>query len=84
MGPKASGTNDENLVIIRNNEALAAQYACNIMEIYGQYRWRASQAKTNGQPQWTGLADDDTWQMSAPPKDYDRRPRELDFWFGTR
>jgi phosphatidylserine/phosphatidylglycerophosphate/cardiolipin synthase-like enzyme len=85
MGPKASGTNDENLVIIRNNEALAAQYACNIMEIYGQYRWRASQAKTNGQPQWTGLADDDAWQISAPPKDYDkRRLRELDFWFGTR
>lgn len=85
MGPKASGTNDENLLIIRNNEALAAQYACNIMEIYSQYRWRASQAKTAGKPQWAGLADDDTWQIRDPAQGYDRRRlRELDFWFGTR
>ena len=34
MGPKASGVNDENLVIIEGNEALASQYATKIMEIY--------------------------------------------------
>jgi phosphatidylserine/phosphatidylglycerophosphate/cardiolipin synthase-like enzyme len=85
MGPRASGTNDENLLIIRDNASLAGQYACNIMEIYSQYRWRASQAKTNGKPQWSGLADDDAWQIRDPGQGWDkRRLRELDFWFGTR
>jgi len=38
LGPKASGTNDENLLIIRDAPALAAAYASNIMAIYNQYR----------------------------------------------
>lgn len=88
MGPKASGTNDENLVIIENNGALAGSYASKIMEIYNQYRWRASQQNTRQEKRWSGLADDDHWQIGAPDADaktqaYDRRrKRELDFWFG--
>ena len=47
MGPKASGVNDENLIMIEGNGDLASQYAGKIMEIYSQYRWRASvQAQT--------------------------------------
>jgi phosphatidylserine/phosphatidylglycerophosphate/cardiolipin synthase-like enzyme len=41
MGPKASAVNDENLLIIEGNGALASQYATKIMEIYNQYQWRA-------------------------------------------
>lgn len=88
MGPKASGVNDENLVVIENNAALAAEYATNIMAIYNQYRWRASQRKTAQESKWSGLADDDHWQIGAPDAGpravaYDqRRRRELDFWFG--
>jgi phosphatidylserine/phosphatidylglycerophosphate/cardiolipin synthase-like enzyme len=40
LGPKASGINDENLLIIRDAPGLAAAYATNIMSIYNQYRWR--------------------------------------------
>lgn len=40
LGPKASTTNDENLLIIRDAPCLAAAYAANIMAIYNQYRWR--------------------------------------------
>jgi phosphatidylserine/phosphatidylglycerophosphate/cardiolipin synthase-like enzyme len=40
MGPKASSANDDNLVIIEGNRALAAAYAVNIMTVYNQYRWR--------------------------------------------
>ena len=84
MGPKASGVNDENLLIIRGNGALASQYAGKIMEIYSQYRWRASVAGSDGQPRWKGLADDDQWQIKDPQNGYDkRRLRELAFWFGT-
>jgi len=40
MGPKASSANDDNMVIIEGNHALAAAYAVNIMTVYNQYRWR--------------------------------------------
>ncbi|MEK9212943.1 phospholipase D-like domain-containing protein [Sphingomonas sp. 2378] len=84
MGPKASGVNDENLLIIEGNGALASQYAGKIMEIYAQYRWRQSVQKQDGKPRWNGLADDDKWQIADATKPYDRRRlRELDFWFGS-
>jgi phosphatidylserine/phosphatidylglycerophosphate/cardiolipin synthase-like enzyme len=88
MGPKASGVNDENLVIIEGNGMLASQYATKIMEIYNQYRWRSSRHESPECQRWSGLADDDAWQIGVPGADarsqaYDaRRRRELDFWFG--
>lgn len=86
MGPKASGVNDENLLIIEGDGDLASQYAGNIMQIYSQYRWRQSVQAQHGKPAWQGLADDDKWQIEAPGSDAGddkRRLRELDFWFGT-
>jgi phosphatidylserine/phosphatidylglycerophosphate/cardiolipin synthase-like enzyme len=84
MGPKASGVNDENLILIEGNQDLASQYAGNIMEIYSQYRWRASVQAEHGAPKWQGLADDDKWQIIDSSRAYDkRRLRELDFWFGA-
>jgi phosphatidylserine/phosphatidylglycerophosphate/cardiolipin synthase-like enzyme len=84
MGPKASGVNDENLILIEGNADLASQYAGKIMEIYSQYRWRASVQEDRGKPKWEGLADDDKWQIKDPSQPYDRRRlRELDFWFGA-
>jgi phosphatidylserine/phosphatidylglycerophosphate/cardiolipin synthase-like enzyme len=38
MGPKASGVNDENLLLIEGDGDLASEYAGNIMQIYSQYR----------------------------------------------
>jgi phosphatidylserine/phosphatidylglycerophosphate/cardiolipin synthase-like enzyme len=84
MGPKASGINDENLILIQANGDLASQYAGKIMEIYNQYRWRASVQAEHGKPKWEGLADNDEWQIRDPGHGYDkRRVRELDFWFGS-
>ena len=40
LGPKASGKNDENMLIIRDAPGLAAAYAVNNMAIYNQDRWR--------------------------------------------
>lgn len=83
MGPKASGVNDENLILIQGNRDLASRCAGKIMEIYNQYRWRASVRADHGEP-WQGLADDDQWQIRDPSQGYDkRRLRELDFWFGS-
>jgi phosphatidylserine/phosphatidylglycerophosphate/cardiolipin synthase-like enzyme len=85
MGPKASGVNDENLLIIEGDGVLASQYAGQIMQIYSQYRWRQSVQAEHGQPHWTGLADSDAWQIGSPtakPDEDTRRLHELKFWFG--
>ena len=81
LGPKASGINDENLLIIRDSRGLAAAYATNIMAIYNQYRWRfrrQSQPKTK---QWNGLEDGDSWQQGYL-KAGTTALREINFWIG--
>lgn len=89
MGPKASGKNDDNLVIIENAPGLAGEYAVNILSIYSQYKWRynmlpkptdaSSGPSAPPARRWDGLADDDVWQddFAAGP-----RAREIDFWIG--
>ena len=82
LGPKASGTNDENLLIIKDAPGLAAAYASNIMAIYNQYRWRFRRQTQPVNKRWKGLQDDDKWQ------DGYLRPgstalREIDFWVGV-
>ena len=88
LGPKASSKNDDNLVIIENARGLAAEYAVNIMGIYGHYKWLYNQSLKNDKgvsdakakaiaPTYDGNHDDDTWQ------DYQLSPgqmREIDFW----
>jgi phosphatidylserine/phosphatidylglycerophosphate/cardiolipin synthase-like enzyme len=79
LGPKASATNDENLLIIRNAPDLAAAYATNIMAIYHQYRWRY---RCHIQPptrRWKGLADSDRWQHHHLEPD-SAALREINFW----
>jgi phosphatidylserine/phosphatidylglycerophosphate/cardiolipin synthase-like enzyme len=81
LGPKASGTNDENLLIIREAPGVAAAYATNIMAVYNQYRWRfrrRPQAKTK---RWKGLQDNDVWQKGYL-KVGTAALREINFWVG--
>src|ERR1700693_3230496 len=61
LGPKASGKNDDNLVIIEDAPGLAAAYAVNILGIYDQYKWRyntlvASKQAAAGAPSAPGPA----------------------------
>jgi phosphatidylserine/phosphatidylglycerophosphate/cardiolipin synthase-like enzyme len=82
LGPKASGVNDENLLIIRNAPGLAAAYATNIMAIYNQYRWRFRRKPQPERKQWKGLTDNDTWQKGYL-KEGSAALREIDFWVGA-
>lgn len=78
MGPKASGKNDDNLIVIQNDSALAEAYAVYIMGVFDQYWWRFRTTQS-GQTQWSGLVDTDTWQdsyFSGAKLD------ELKFWMG--
>ena len=81
LGPKASGTNDENLLIIRDAPGLAAAYATNIMAIYNQYRWRFRRQTQPKTKQWKGLEDGDSWQ-NGYLKPSSTALREINFWLG--
>lgn len=81
LGPKASGTNDENLLIIRDTHALAAAYATNVMAVYNQYRWRFRRHLQPATRRWAGLVDSDRWQHSYLRPDSPAL-REINFWVG--
>ncbi len=92
LGPKASGKNDDNLVIIEGAHGLAAEFAVYIMNVYDQYKWRyekglrakaASEetdfASTPTRKAWSGLRTTDAWQNLS----YLRASAiEARFWFG--
>ncbi len=79
LGPKASGTNDENLLIIRDAPMLCGAYVTNIMSIYNQYRWRFRRQIQTKSRQWKGLKDSDTWQQGYL-KEGSIYLREINFW----
>ncbi|HEX9046477.1 MAG TPA: phospholipase D-like domain-containing protein [Verrucomicrobiae bacterium] len=78
LGYRASYNNDENLLIIRGNNALAAAYAVHVMDVYDHYRWRFM-VQQKGDAAWTGLVTDDAWQDKYF-KEGTGSYRELDFW----
>ncbi|MCL5036016.1 MAG: phospholipase D-like domain-containing protein [Chloroflexi bacterium] len=81
LGPKASGTNDENLLIIRDAPGLAAAYVTNIMAIYNQYRWRFRRHTQPKTKRWKGLEDGDSWQKYYLEAN-STALREINFWVG--
>jgi phosphatidylserine/phosphatidylglycerophosphate/cardiolipin synthase-like enzyme len=82
LGPKASGVNDENLLIFKDTPGLAAAYATNIMAIYNQYRWRFRRQEQPENKRWKGLKDNDAWQKGyLKPRSF--ALREIDFWVGA-
>ncbi len=81
LGPKASGKNDENLLVIRDAPGLAAAYAANVMAIYNQYRWRFRRQTQPKSRRWEGLEDGDGWQKGYL-KPGSVALREIEFWVG--
>jgi phosphatidylserine/phosphatidylglycerophosphate/cardiolipin synthase-like enzyme len=78
LGYKASYANDENMLIISGNLALAAAYTASVMDVYDHYRWRY-QVQTKGPGAWSGLQLDDTWQDKYfEPNNLARK--EMEFW----
>ena len=87
LGPKASGENDDNLLIVENAPGLAAEYAVHIMNAFDHYKFRFTHAtpaaKGAAKPAkniiWKGLEDGDTWQDGYYQA---AKAREINFWFG--
>lgn len=88
LGPKASGQNDDNLLIVENAPGLASEYAVHILGVFDHYKFRyahytpprakGSRAAAKGVI-WSGLQDNDTWQDGYYQA---ARAREINFWFG--
>jgi phosphatidylserine/phosphatidylglycerophosphate/cardiolipin synthase-like enzyme len=65
LGFKASYSNDENMVIVSRDRALAEAYAVHILDVYDHYRFRAieSERQRQGKKGWSGFLETDTsWQ----------------------
>jgi hypothetical protein len=76
LGSRASSQNDENLLIIRGNRALAEACATHVMDVYGQCRWRYTVQK-HGIHAWSGLETRDTWQDKYAKPGLARKEMEL-------
>ncbi len=82
LGFKASYENDENLVIVRGNQALAQAYAVHVLDVYDHYRFRAWEAKEQeeGKPFFEGhINGDDGWLKSL----LGRKAADLSHYFAT-
>lgn len=84
LGPKASGKNDDNLVILEGSgaAAVAQAHVATIMSIYDTYHWREWQleVKATGKPNvGSHLRDKPSWQNYAL---LGGGRRETDMWFG--
>ncbi|MBX5199770.1 hypothetical protein HJB82_31415 [Rhizobium sp. NZLR10] len=65
LGFKASYANDENMLIVKGDRALAEAYAVHILDVYDHYRFRAVEAelKRQGKKGRSGFLNvDDSWQ----------------------
>jgi phosphatidylserine/phosphatidylglycerophosphate/cardiolipin synthase-like enzyme len=87
LGTKASGTNDENFLIIRDAPGLASAYATNIMAVYNQYRWRFNRVHKVPSTSFDGLKDNEFWQPwlwkgAKSQASKATKLREMDFWAG--
>ena len=61
LGYRASYNNDENMVIVKGNQALAAAYAVHILDVYDHYRFRYI-LQTQKTGTFSGLLPTDVWQ----------------------
>lgn len=81
LGYKASTKNDDNLMIIEGNAALAAAFAVNIIAIYQNYRWSAYVNDHANDPKaWHGLVETDQWQKGYL---FGKDLAEIKFWMGN-
>ena len=81
QGYRASYNNDENFVIVRGHQELAAAYATHVMDVYDHYRWRFTLKKSGVKNAFQGLDPTPKWQDKYFRPDSTAR-NEAMFWTG--
>ncbi|HEY2558661.1 MAG TPA: phospholipase D-like domain-containing protein [Caldimonas sp.] len=86
LGHRASFNNDENLVIVRGQRALAAAYATHVLDIYDHFSWRwtlQSQSKARAVAEATLSLDSDEWQSRYFDAKGNVKVAQLRFWLSA-
>jgi phosphatidylserine/phosphatidylglycerophosphate/cardiolipin synthase-like enzyme len=83
LGYAASYNNDENMAIIRGQQALAEAYAAHVLDVYDHYAWRYWLEQKNYNAAWTFLTPDDSWQNSYFDASNQVKSAELNFWLSA-
>lgn len=81
QGFRASYANDENFIIVKGHQQLAAAYATHVMDVYDHYRWRFTLKTTPAKDAFSGLDPTPKWQDGYYLPNSDAR-REALFWTG--
>jgi hypothetical protein len=81
LGHKASYDNDENLVIIEGNKALAVAYAAHVLDVYNHFSWRymVKRLKEKGADQSLSETPDG-WMRKYFDSSGNIKNAQLNFW----
>ncbi|HEV7578204.1 MAG TPA: phospholipase D-like domain-containing protein [Caldimonas sp.] len=84
LGHKASFNNDENLIIVRGQRALAEAYATHVLDIYDHFSWRwtiHSQGKAQAEAMLSVVPDE--WQSRYFDASGNIKVAQLRFWLSA-
>jgi phosphatidylserine/phosphatidylglycerophosphate/cardiolipin synthase-like enzyme len=84
LGHKASFNNDENLVIVRGQRALAEAYATHVLDIYDHFSWRwiiQSQGQARAETMLSPVPDE--WQSRYFDAKGNIKVAQLRFWLSA-
>jgi len=84
LGHKASFNNDENLIIVRGQRALAEAYATHVLDIYDHFSWRwmiQSQGQVRAETMLSTVPDE--WQSRYFDAKGNIKVAQLRFWLSA-
>ena len=84
LGHKASFNNDENLIIVRGQRALAEAYATHVLDIYDHFSWRwiiQSQGQVHAETMLSTVPDE--WQSRYFDAKGNIKVAQLRFWLSA-
>ncbi len=83
LGYKASFNNDENLVIVKGQRALAEAYTTHVLDIYDHFSWRWLVEQGQGQGDPTLSVKPDEWQSRYYDDQGNIKAAQLRFWLSA-
>lgn len=83
LGHKASFNNDENLVIVKGQRALAEAYATHVLDIYDHFSWRWMVQQHKDKADTSLKIKPDEWQSRYYNDDGTIKAAQLRFWLSA-
>jgi phosphatidylserine/phosphatidylglycerophosphate/cardiolipin synthase-like enzyme len=83
LGHKASFNNDENLVIVKGQRALAQAYATHVLDIYDHFSWRWLVQRDKAGADASLKLEPDEWQSRYYNDDGSIKAAQLRFWLSA-